>query len=838
MDDSAAPYPNNLPVFLTSFIGRGREIAEAKRLLSTSRLLTLTGPGGCGKTRLATFVAAELGSEHTDGAWFVDLAPLSDPDLVAPTLISTLGVGEQAGRSPLEILSEYLEIRELILILDNCEHLVGECARIVEDLLKACPQVRILATSREALNIPGELVWIVPSLSTPPAPIGRDPGADVAALLEFDAVRLFLSRAAAGAPDLTLTEGNAASVADICRRLEGMPLAIELAAAQVRSLPVEQIADRISSQEPFHLLTRGSRTAPARHQTLEATLDWSYALLAEVEKSVLQRLSVFAGGCSLEAAEAVCSGSIAAEGDILGLLSSLVEKSLLVVEAPHGRARYHQLETIRQYAQRRLRESGAAVEVHRRHMEYFLAWTEEAAPNLPSPAQLDWLDRFEEEHDNVRTALAWSRSAADGWEEGLRLAGAAARFWRLHGHIREGRSHVVAALAKAEGRPPLVSAPRARALFWAGELAYLQSDYLEARQSLEESLAIWRELGLAHKAGVAEALAMLGEVATELGDYATAPALFEQSLAIWTELEDLQGIGDMLMQLGWAGMRTGNYEQASAQLGECLAFIRKGGNPTHLAMALSGMGEVAIRQGQYDRAVPFLEESLALSREQGDKWGMGTTLGSLGWVALARGDFPSMRSLIGDSLDLRMETGDRGGGAWCLEKLAAAAALLADRATPRLRSELFLRACRIFGAAAAQRAPRKSVIDPVDQPEYERTLSILRSALGESPFLVAWEEGHAMPLAETVAYALEDPVPAEMVSSLGPARVTKERYGGLTTREREVAALIAQGKSNREIAQSMVVGIRTAETYVTRILNKLGFDTRVQIATWAKDKGV
>jgi non-specific serine/threonine protein kinase len=768
----------------------------------------------------------------------VDLAPLSDPDLVAPTLASTLGVGELPGRPLLESLSEYLETRELILILDNCEHLVEECARIAEDLLKACPQVRIVATSREALNIPGELVWIVPSLSTPPAPIRQEPGPDVAALLEFDAVRLFLSRAAAGAPHLTLTEDNAAAVADICRRLEGIPLAIELAAAQARSMPVEQIADRISSQEPFHLLTRGSRTAPARHQTLEATLDWSYTLLSEAEKAVLQRLSVFAGGCTLEAAEAVCNGPIAAGGDILGLLSSLVEKSLLVVEAPRGRARYHQLETIRQYAQRRLRESGAAEEVGRRHMEYFLAWAEKAEPHLSRPAQLDWLDRFEEEHDNVRTALAWSLSAADGREEGLRLAGAVARFWRLHGHIREGRSHVVAALAAAEGRPPLVSGPRALALFWAGELAYLQSDYPEARQRLEESLAIWRELGSAHKAGVAQALAMLGEVATELGDYATAPGLFEQSLAISRELDDLQGIGEMLMQLGWAAMRMGDHEQASARLVESLTVVRKGGNPTHLAMALSGMGEVTIRLGQSDRAVAFLEESLASSRAQGDKWGMGTTLGSLGWVALAQGDLQGMRSLLGDSLDLRMETGDRGGAAWCLEKLAAAAVLLAERATPRLRSELFQRASRIFGAAAAQRAPGKSVIDPVDQPEYERTLAILRNALGESPFLAAWEEGHAMPLAEAVVYALEDPVPPEMASSLEPARATKERYGGLTTREREVAALIAQGKSNREIAQSMVVGTRTVETYVTRILNKLGFDTRVLIATWAKDKGL
>jgi predicted ATPase/DNA-binding CsgD family transcriptional regulator len=820
---SPRSFPNNLPLALSSFIGRGREIMEVRALLAHTRLATLTGPGGSGKTRLSLWVAEEVGPEYPHGVWLVELAAVADPALAPQTAAAALGLREQPGRPTLEVLAEHLAGRELLLVLDNCEHLIAACAALADALLRACPGLRLLATSREPLNIAGESVWPVPSLSLPVAGAGSSE-APVPALLQSEAVRLFVERASAAAPGFALTSQNAAAVAQVCRQVDGLPLAVELAAARVRALTVEQIAERLANHERFRLLSAGSRTAAPRQQTLAATLDWSYGLLDDSEKRLLRCLSVFAGGWTLEAAEAVCGSS-----GVLECLSRLVDKSLVVADQANGETRYRLLETIRQYAYDKLAEAGEATQARDRHLVYYADWAEAGEPRLYGAEQLTWLPRYAAEHANVRAALdlAASQSPARA-ADGLRLARGYGRFWRQHGHLSEGRARLSAAIASARAStPPYSQAAMARALYLAAGMAYLQSDYPATRALLEDSLAVARTLGAASQPSVAEALVLLGETATEEGDYAAASTLFDQSLGLWRKLGEKRGTADVLQQMGWAGMRTGDYSQVDARLQESLALFREIGDTLNIAFALAGLGEAAIRQSQFAKALPLLEESLAVRRGMGDKWGVGTSLGSLGWLAQCQGDLSRMRAAMAESLAVRLEIGDKGGIAWCLEKLAQAATLSPDPADKR-------RAAQVYAAAAALRAPVHSVIDPADQPEHERSLAALRAGLGEAGFESAWAEGARLPVEAAVEAALVEPAGEPAASSAAG----KEQYGGLSRREREVAALIAQGKSNREIAEALVVGARTAETYISRILNKLGFSSRVQIATWAIDKGL
>lgn len=512
--------------------------------------------------------------------------------------------------------------------------------------------------------------------------------------------------------------------------------------------------------------------------------------------------------------------------DMLDMLVRLVDKSLILADHAHRAARYHMLETIRQYAYDKLAAASEIDHTRARHLDYFVQFAEQAEPALAGPEALASLQQYAADHDNLRAALEWSRTAG-GAQAGLRLAAACGRFWRLHGFLSEGRAQLLAALATARAAPPVDAAAEARAVYFAGSLAYLQSDYSAARAHFEDSLAVYEALGPPGRAGVADTLSMLGETATEEGDYAAANGLFERALALWRELGHTRGIADVLMQRGWSAQRTGNNDLAVQQLEESLGLFRQIGDAANLSFSLAGLGEVALRQGHYARARQLLEESLALRRQHGERWGMGTSLGSLGWLALRQGDYARMRADIGASLALRVETGDRGGIAWCLEKLAEAALLQAPAAAPAARAEL-RRAARLYGAAAALRAPVHSVIDPADQPEHERNLSALLAAMGQTAYEEAWAEGAALPLEQAIAQGLAEPQapPTHTHAQAGPP-------GGLTPRERQVAALLAQGKSNREIAAALVVGSRTVETYISRILSKLGFTSRVQIATWA-----
>ncbi len=811
--------PHNLPAPLSTFIGREHELAEVKQLLSANRLVTLTGAGGSGKTRLSLKAAEESLHEFEHGVWVVELASLTDPVLLPQVVASALNIQEQSVRSLLGFLVDYLSPRQTLLVLDNCEHLITDCAQFVDTILQKCPHLKILTTSREVLGITGEAALAVPPLSLPGQQPWTNPASQRDAVRyyeDFESVQLFMARAQTVDQTFRLTAENGVWVAEICRHLDGMPLAIELAAARVRSLSVQQIAQRLDDR--FRLLTSGSRTAPARQQTLLATLDWSYTLLSSIEQKILRRLSIFAGGSTLEAAEAVCVDDEIQSVEVLEVLSRLVDKSLVMVDRPgNGETRYRLLETIRQYAHQKLSES-VEVDISKdRHLHYFIRWAEKAEPYLTGPKQLQWLELYEAEHDNLRAALQWCNSDDIRAPAGLRLAAACGRFWRLRGYLSEGRMRLSAALSKTGAQAQTIT--RAWAMTLLANHMYLQSDYPAMRPVAEEALFIWRELGKQGLAGAAYTLDLLGELATEEGDYARAIALFQEALDIYKELNDERGMGQINMQFGWAAMRTGNLEQAEVYLQEFRNLAQKMADETSLAFAFSGLGEVAIRQGKYEGAVSLLEQALELNRERGDKWGTATSLGSLGWVAQRQHDFGRMKAFLDQSLSIRMEISDKGGIAWCLEKLAEA----------KYEQAQYQDAAKIFGHAESVRTPVGSVIDPADRLEYTRIISELRTALGEDTFTALWAYGSRMILQEVIDCAMSEPT---------RNRTSKEEFGGLTTREREVAALIAQGKSNREIAKAMTVGAKTIETYVTRILNKLGFDSRVQIATWAIEKGI
>ncbi len=713
---SLSPTSTNLPIQATSFIGREREIAQIKRLLARTHLLTLTGSGGCGKTRLALQVAADLVEEYEEGVWLVELASLSDPGLVVQTVADALGVREEPNRPLVETLTNYLKPKFLLLALDNCEHLLSSCAQLAERLLQACPHLRILTTSREALHVQGEQPWRVPSLSVPDVShLPRGAKNVAAALSEYEAVRLFVDRARVHRPDFSLTRQNGSAVAAVCQHLDGIPLALELAAARVRALSVEQMEARLSDR--FRLLTGGSRTAPTRQQTLLATLDWSYALLTGQERTLLLRLSVFAGGATLEACEQVCSGGEVAEWAVLDVLTSLVDKSLVVYEEREGIARYRLLETIREYARQKLRETEEGESLQSRHRDYFLALAEEAKEKLKGPEQAEWLERLETEHDNLRAALDCCQGQDQGAEAGLRLAGALQQFWWMHGHLSEGRGRLSQALERAAGSGP--SKARADALNGMGALAYMQGDNTAARSFYEQSLALRRELD--DKSGIAASLNNLGLVACNQGDNAGARAFYEESLAICRGL----------------------------------------GNKLGIAAALSNLGLVVHAQSDYAGARALQEESLALRRELGDKGGMALSLTWLSAVAHDQGDYPGVQRFLTECLILCRELGEKRITAYALEGFAR---LAYAQHQPE-------RAVRLYGAAQALREAIGSPMPPNVGAKYERIQADLRAALGEDGYQAGLDAGRALSTDQAIAYALEE-------TAAGGQDTTKGRPGG------------------------------------------------------------
>ena len=804
---------HNLPQQRTSFIGRERERLEVKRLLAMTRLLTLTGAGGCGKTRLALKVARDLVGAYPDGAWLVDLAPLSEAELVPQAVAQALGVYEQPGRALVETLGDALRSRNSLLVVDNCEHLVEAVVDLVDALLDSCPGLRILATSREPLNSAGEVTWVVPSLTVPDS---RQQAYTPQELEAYESVRLFEERARQRDPSFELTLPNGQAVAQVCRRLEGIPLAIELAAGRMEMLSAEQLALRL---EDYLKLLTGGRTADPRHRTLRATLEWSHELLSETERALFRKLSVFARGWVLEAAEEVCSGKGVERDDVLELLSELVDKSLVVVEAGEERVpRFRMLEPVRQYGQERLHESGTAERVRQRHAEYYLALAQEAEPELEGVNQTRWIDRLEAEHDNLRAALSWALEGGQA-ELGLRLAGALRLFWVGRGHYSEGRRWCEEGLNRGGSVPQSV---RANALLGAGYFTASQGDLGLAIERLEDSLALYRQVGDTRRAATCTRL--LGSTMLELGDWERAEALLEEALALARESGSIRDTCNALSTLSYLAACRGDMKRAKALGEESLARAREAGDTIAASFASNFLAVTAMLGGDYERAQTLFEATLEMTRITGNRKGQATALNNLGLVALCQGDYARAAKLSSESLRLSEESLDHQLVTWSLDALAAV-----------LGQQGYVgRAARLWGAAEVLREASDFSQPPDDKRVLEPFLEAARSRLDEAAFQAAWEEGRAMTEEQAVEYALseegEQDAPT-LVTAPEQQPQLDPRTQGLTAREEEVALLVARGLTNRRIALELSISEHTVASHVRKILKKLGLRSRAQISS-------
>jgi predicted ATPase/transcriptional regulator with XRE-family HTH domain len=733
--------PNNLPVQLTSFVGRAIEVPRIRDMMLTPevRLLTLTGPPGTGKTRLALQVAAQQLDEFEDGVFFVSLAPIGDPALVISEIAQSLGVTIVGTPSLLEAVESYLSARNMLLVLDNFEQ-VAEAAPTVADLLTKAPGLKVMVTSRVPLHIRGEKEYSVPPLQLPNTqdlpPLDR--------LSRYEAINLFTQRAKDVRADFELTGDNASAVAQICSRLDGLPLALELAAARVKLLSPQAILARLEGR--LALLTGGPRDLPARQRTLRGAIEWSHDLLDDEEKKLFRRLGVFVGGFTLEAADAICSYEPASTSSYPGILegiASLVDKSLVQQrEGVGAEPQFTMLETILAYSRDKLAESGEEEETRRRHALYFVGLAEEANLKVWGPTEESSLDRFDEEHDNLRAAIQWSHSRVDGLEIELRLVGALGRFWEFRSYSVEGRQRIASALSRPESRQPEVKLLRAWALLQAATLAYWHTDYSAAQSAAEEALRTFTELG--NKQGIAVALTDLSDIFRSLGDYDKALGLGLQALEISRGLADPLGTLVSLIMVGWAEIRPGYYDQAAVHIEEALSIGRQLDAPNRTAFALAGLAEVKLRQGDYESADNLLEEALALHRATGFRWGIAATLGTIAWIALRRKDYRRSRGMLAESLAMRNELSDKGGIAWCLERFADIEIATAD----------LLTAAHLLGAASSVREATGAVVDIPDQAEYDRTIELLRSRFGEEAFGRAYQEGRAMSMEQAMEYAL------------------------------------------------------------------------------------
>jgi predicted ATPase/class 3 adenylate cyclase len=726
---------NNLPIQPTPLLGREREVVEIADLLRREdvRLLTLTGTGGTGKTRLALQSAAELIDDFEDGVFLVALAPISDPELVASTVAGALSVSESAGRALKEDLRDFLSTKELMLVLDNFEQVV-DAAPLVGELLSGCPGLKVLATSRTLLRIYGEHEYAVRPLELP----DPDHLPPVETLGQYEAIRFFTERARAANAHFSLTNENAPAVAEICARLDGLPLAIELAAARIKLLSPQAMSSRLGN--PLKFLTGGARDLPERQRTLRDAIAWSHALLDEDEQVLFARLSVFSDGCALEAVEAICDPMGDLSVDVLEGLSSLLDKSLLrQVEMVEEEPRFMMLETIREYARERLDLSGEAEEIRRLHAEYFLALAEQGASEQQGPEETAWLERLDLEHGNMRAALSWMLDSEEA-ELGLRLSGALWQFWDMRGYYGEGRRWLEEALAK-DGR---ASGARAKALEGVGWLADLQGDIDRAVAAAEEGLSLGARVKIESSVR-ASFLRILGSAAYVHGDHEQAARLYEESLALSREARDERGVASSLLQLGNVSGDRGNHERAKTFYEEGLALSRRLDDKALLASALISVGAEFLLQGDPERGALLNEEAAKLYRERGNRGHLQYALDNLGWAALMRGDLQQAEGLHRESLALSRQLGD---------KLVAAEALegLACSASARGEAE---RVARQFGAAEAQREAVGYRQEPREHALREPYLVAARPRLSKARWDAAWAEGRRLGFEEAIAYALK-----------------------------------------------------------------------------------
>jgi predicted ATPase/class 3 adenylate cyclase/DNA-binding CsgD family transcriptional regulator len=849
--------PNNLPIQPTSLIGREKEVAAVVALLCREdvRLVTLTGPGGTGKTRLGLQVAAELSDWFDDGVFFVNLAPLSDPELILPAIAEVLDVKEMAKYSLLSLLHGYLREKRLLLLLDNFEQVV-RAALPVAELLAACPKLKVLVTSRMTLHVRAEQEFAVPPLALP------DPKhlPDLVVLAQYEAVALFIQRARAVKSDFQVTNVTAPAIAEICVRLDGLPLAIELAAARIKLFPPPALLARLSQR--LVVLTGGAQDAPARQQTLRDTIEWSYHLLDVGEQLLFRRLSAFVGGCTLEAVEEVCATLGDATAQLVDGVASLIDKSLLrQTEQEEEEPRLVMLETIREYGLEALTEHQEMETTCAAHAVYYLRLAEEADVWLWGPQLLAWLERLEREHDNLRAALAWSLEPVLGEEAGqrmemaLRLGGALHRFWFSHGHFSEGRTFLERALAASAD---VTTVSRAKALVVAADLAYEHGDAQQVEALAEESLALARAVG--DELGIARALGQLGRLAGFTYESARARALLEESVALCQELGNHWYLGWSLLALAsFADARQGELVKAQAHYEEALALWREIGDKEAVAIALTdfagflndyqkdfitarSMSEealmlsrglsskqevhplsllswIALNQGDLTAARQFAEETLALEREMGSKWSFANPLCVLARVEVRLGNYDRARYLYEDLLPLVKEVGDKGLTAIILEGLAEVLSAQGEVAW----------AARLWGAAESLRVSSGFPLLPVDLIDYEPAVAAARLRLSERAFDAAWDEGRTMTLdqvlgmpgraiASTAVSAVQPATPSVKPSSSFPA--------GLTAREVEVLRLVAQGLTDAQVAARLVISPRTVKTHLTSIYNRLGVDSR------------
>ena len=822
---SSSTHPHNLPALRSSFVGREREIKEVERELATARILILTGVGGSGKTRLALEVARDLLEVYPDGVWLVELAPLSEEALVPKAVAEALKVPERPEEALSDTLAEVLRDRQLLLILDNCEHLLEATSRLVDKLLDSCPHLRIMATSREALGVEGEVRWLVPPLSVP-EPQGTSSSEELAA---YESVRLFVERAKGRDPAFSLSPRKASKVAEIGRMLEGIPLAIELAAARVSMLSVEQISERLTNS--LKLLTGGSKTQLPKQRTLRGALDWSHELLSEDEKKLFGKLSVFAGGWTLEAAEVVGGGGDE-EDDILDLLSGLVEKSLVMVEASEGSSvRYRMLEPVRQYAREKLEESGDSEKVQRQHAAFFLALAEDAEPWLRGPEDTEWLRRVEVEHDNLRAALSWTLESEE-IELALRFGGALGTFWHAHGHMGEGRKWLEAALAK-DGRASVTARIKAlEASFW---LTFDQWSYDRAKAIAQEATELSAEVEIGSSLAASLRI-MLAAPAWVGGDYERGKELLEESLAISREAGDKVMIAEALLQLAGTAWGPGDTARAKEIYEEGIAVCRDVGYTYRLPQFLLSLGYLLLVEGEYGRGVDLNEEAVAICRERGYRTILNVALDNLGWAALLQGDYERARTSYEESLVVCKELGDKMVARDSLEGMACIAGAQGET----------LRAARLFGAVQAlQETLREAVafqLTPEEEAWREPYRTTTRSLLGEAAWEGALAQGGAMGMEEAIEYALstEEPfvtTPSTTTEQSSPSSKF-EHPAGLTSREVEVLRLVAAGMTSAQIAKGLFLSPRTVETHITSIYHKLGVASRAAATRFALEQGL
>lgn len=891
-------------------------MSEIRELLGASRLVTLTGPPGIGKSRLARELASRADPAFGDGSVLVELAPIADPALVPRALGAVLSVQEVPGRTMTEALVASLRRRSVLLVLDNCEHLLGACAELVDALLSGCPRLRVLATSREALSMAGERVWQVPPLSVPDAGDELSPEA----LMGYEGVRLFVERAGAAAPGFVLSREVAPAVGEITRRLDGIALAIELAATRVEMLTAAEIARRLDDR--FALLTKGSRSGLARHQTLQAALDWSHDLLSGPERVLLGRLSVFVGGFCLQAAEEVCGGGEIEAGEVFDLLAGLVSKSLVVSDTANSRGRYGLLETIRAYAADRLEAAGEAPALGEAHARSYLALAERAEPELTGPDQDRWFERLDAERENLRFALHWSLDHGES-EWALRLAGALVLFWRVRCHLSEGRELLEAAVQASDDEDH-ASALRAKALWGVGFMALMLGDFEGSLAPLEQSLSGFGELG--DRKGCARALLLLGNRRQYRADPG-AQSLLEESATLARETGDSWCLAHALSLAGLEHVALSDLPVARPLFEECLAVARAAEEKQGLRLGLIGLGKVAVVQGEYRLAESVLHEAEALTRELGEDYARAVALGDLGHLALGRGQYDLAQELLERALglmpelvppgattdtrlliarvahaqghhararqglqeleaslgavtrvevlqfrgELAVEDGDRGEGRRVFEKArdvahggghklgmaralhglgllardsgntAGAAALHCQAlglqrqigATPGMvasvealaglaaNDQRHTHAARLLGAAQALRDVNGYACVPQDAARHEYDVALVRQALSAQDFQAALAQGARLSI---------DEVLAQVSKGRGQRGRPASGWASLTDAERQVAELVAEGLTNREIAERLFITPGTVRRHLSHIFSKLQITGRVRLA--------